>query len=189
MRPLCPPMKAPEISIRRIQPGDSNHLRSMHIALAESAAGADGGDGHHPQNVPLEAWRSTAAIGSFAPGKAIYIAWNGGMAAGFMQMVCDTEADEVKITHLWVRPEFRRQGVGRDLLTAAMDFVAEAPSLLAKVSLWVTAEDQAAVQFCTRHGFQSTGKSAPLRGDTRRHQDEYVRATRTQYETADRMTS
>jgi ribosomal-protein-alanine acetyltransferase len=67
-------------------------------------------------------------------------------------------ADEAEIESIAVSPNFQRQGVGRSLLTAALDGMRAKG--VEKVHLELRESNQRALRFYRKHGFEEAGRRA-----------------------------
>ena len=61
------------------------------------------------------------------------------------------ELDQVEIEPLGILPEYRRQGLGRSLMIAALEKMAERGAIQVSVGVWL--ENKAAIRFYERLGF------------------------------------
>jgi GNAT superfamily N-acetyltransferase len=73
----------------------------------------------------LRSWRADLAVSPDSIERCpTFVAEAGGVPAGFCQVALG--AAEVSLEHLWVRPDFIGHGVGRALLTRALECAREA---------------------------------------------------------------
>lgn len=70
--------------------------------------------------------------------------------------------DGGRIGGMWVEPAMRRQGLGRNLLTAAVDWARALD--MTQLGLWAPAHSEAAMEFYRHMGFRENGRRGGLRG-------------------------
>ncbi len=81
--------------------------------------------------------------------------------AGFV--LCKVVAGEAEIESIAVSPNFQRQGVGRGLLTAALDGMRAKG--VERVHLELRESNLRALRFYLRHGFEEVGRRARYYGE------------------------
>ena len=119
-------------------------------------------------------WNARAAQRS---GDAVttYLAMDGkipcGIAAGFLDKENQTRAHLVS---MWVPPNYRRLGVGRQLVEAIIEWARARGAR--SLELIVTSNNDAAKEFYQRLGFAMTGKTAPYRNDAALNDLEMIRS-------------
>ncbi len=99
-------------------------------------------------------WSETALESFLAAGGEIRLATSSGAVAGFL--AARRAADEIEILNLAVLPEFRRQGLGRQLVQATMLEAQERGA--ASAHLEVRSSNGAAVAFYGACGFRASGR-------------------------------
>lgn len=159
-------------AIRRIRESDTESYVAMRIAFVEQCPTAIGGDPSYMRTVPMTRWHSLVCELATSDLCAAFLALSGGEAVGFVNVSANTETKEAEITHLWVAPDFRRLGAGRDLLSAALRAGKCFP--VTSASLWVTANNRSARRFYESEGMHPTGEGRPLRPDSPLKQVKYV---------------
>jgi len=130
-------------------------------ALACIAMDAKASWGYTAEQV--DAWREALSPTAESIGaQPTYVAELNGERAGFYQVSMGAQAAELE--HLWVRPTFMRQGVGRALLQHAMQLLARAD-----VSSIEIDADPNAERFYVACGAVRTGtRPAPIEGEATR---------------------
>ncbi|MGD1859914.1 MAG: GNAT family N-acetyltransferase [Leptolyngbyaceae cyanobacterium] len=94
-----------------------------------------------------------------------------GIAAGLI------DAENLEIAHLrsiWVVPEYRKSGVGTQLVAAIADWATT--KQIKALHLTVTSNNEAAIQFYQRLGFVKTGRIEPYPNDPALVECEMVRS-------------
>ena len=104
----------------------------------------------------VENWSGERGIG--------FLAMAGDNACGLAGSFLDQEnASRAQLISMWTAPEYRRQGVGRLLVSAAAEW-ARSKGCTA-LDLLVTSSNQSAIHFYTTLGFAKTGHSLPYPND------------------------
>jgi ribosomal-protein-alanine N-acetyltransferase len=140
----------PSLKIRLAQESDLPQLTVLSQASGEAAHWTQQQwlDIFHSQSPPRLAWiaeTGTAQVEATEAG-----AGNPARAVGFL--VAQNGGPEWELENIAVLPEYRRQGVARELLSALL---AQARALLAeRILLEVRAFNQAAIRFYEASGFQ-----------------------------------
>jgi ribosomal protein S18 acetylase RimI-like enzyme len=108
-------------------------------------------------------WVERAALQT-GEGSIVYLAMNDstpcGIAGGFLDK---DDASRAHLVSMWVTTPYRRQGIGRRLVEAIIDW-ARARHAHA-LQLIVTSNNATAIQFYKRLGFTFTGKRGSYRND------------------------
>ena len=91
----------------------------------------------------------------------LWIAQIDSVSVGMLFARIDTDHTVVEVGAMWVRPSVRGEGVGSELLGAALDWARSRGVLHAE--LWVTESNIAAVSLYERYGFEPTTDRQPLR--------------------------
>lgn len=150
--------------IRRAEEQDASALSA--IAMAAKA--------HWPYTAAqLEAWRDDLTISAELIASApTYVAELEGEIAGFYSLI--HEGQTWSLEHLWVAPDQMRRGIGRALLSHAMDFAARSGA----ASIAVDA-DPYAEPFYIACGARRVGAiTAPVEGDPARQRPQLLLAIR-----------
>jgi ribosomal protein S18 acetylase RimI-like enzyme len=150
--------------IRRTEPDDWRALREVRLAALEDSPDAFGSTLEREREADEDHWRGWITGEGWGGDVATFIADDDGpfvgMATGF-----DPE-DEPGVVHLfamWVRPERRRQGIGRELVSAIVGWAGRRPGV-EHVVLRVTSSNDEAVRLYASCGFVRTADPpAPLR--------------------------
>jgi demethylmenaquinone methyltransferase/2-methoxy-6-polyprenyl-1,4-benzoquinol methylase len=142
--------------IRRAEPGDWRALREVRLAALADSPDAFGSTLEEERDADEDHWRSWITGEGWGGAVATFVADDGtrfvGMATGFRP---DDASDIVHLFAMWVRPERRRQGIGRELVAAAIGWASEHASV-EQVVLRVTTTNAAAVRFYASCGFVGT---------------------------------
>jgi ribosomal protein S18 acetylase RimI-like enzyme len=91
-----------------------------------------------------------------------FVALDGERACGTaIVYLCPRVAGHAYLTALWIDPEVRRRGLGRQLVDAAIAWAR--PRGAEDLRLWVDATNPSAVEFYRALGFEPTGEKQPVR--------------------------
>ena len=146
-----------ELLVRALQATDAETYRALRLFMLEESPTAFSSDLETARSRSLSHFRERATdtaenfiMGAFADDRLI------GCAGG----VREQELKRRHIALLWgmyVRPEHRRTGVGRQLVAAVLDRLRELPGLEI-VQLGVTAGNEPAVALYEAFGFEAYGR-------------------------------
>jgi len=150
--------------VRRVEPDEWEALRDLRLAALADSPDAFGATLEEELIFDEARWRGWATGDGWAGTVATFVADDGdgfvGMATGFRP---DDEPRVVHLFAMWVRPEHRREGIGRALVDAVVEWAIDRPSV-DRVVLRVTETNGGAARFYARCGFASTGDPPePLR--------------------------
>lgn len=151
------------VAVRRIQPEDWEIYREMSIEFVESCPTAILGNPAYLRAHAESVWKERAVVCAGSPTQAAFLGYCGELPVGFATVKLFREHLRAHLTHLWVRAEQRRGGIGSKLLRQALAFAEVAGCTNAM--LWVTEDNRAATELYARYGFRPTGNARYLRGD------------------------
>jgi len=150
-----------DIEIRRINGDEWRLWRSLRLraveespdafrsALAEESAEAD------------ESWRELIAQAAVDPRGLLLVAEVDLDPVGMMFGRIDEIGEILDVGALWVDPEVRRRGIGRQLIESALSWASGAGAGAAE--LWVTLGNDVAERLFVSVGFEVTSDIEPLR--------------------------
>jgi GNAT superfamily N-acetyltransferase len=153
-----------DLAIKRLEPQDWEALRDVRLrALADTPTAFASSLGQEQRLSPVE-WQRWAAGSDRMTGEPrrmmTVLAWVEaspmGMATGFFE----DGASDVHLVAMWVDPVRRRQGTGRALVDAIVQWATEEEA--PRVRLWITETNEAAAALYKRAGFRATGERQPL---------------------------
>ena len=108
-----------------------------------------------------DVWRERATRGAAGDDQVTYVAEAGdrwlGMATG---LVDGADASRIDLVGMFVEPAVRGRGIGRALVDAVAAWARARGA--ARLCLWVTSTNDAAIALYQRCGFRPTGRSKPL---------------------------
>jgi RimJ/RimL family protein N-acetyltransferase len=163
-------MNAAEIQIRRLAADDAELFRGIRLEALRGDPGAFGSsfdaESANPTSWFADRLRSSFVLGAFRGGDLIGV-------AGFFVQHGGKRAHKAALVGMYVRPEARRNGVGRQLLEAIIDLARRHVEL---IQLSVVKENEAARRLYAGSGFVEFGleKKALKQGD--RYYDEILMA-------------
>jgi 2-polyprenyl-3-methyl-5-hydroxy-6-metoxy-1,4-benzoquinol methylase/ribosomal protein S18 acetylase RimI-like enzyme len=146
------------VRIRRVEPDEWEALREVRLAALADSPDAFGATLEDERRFDEARWRGWATGDGWAGEVATFVADGGasfaGMATGFHP---EDEPTFVHLFAMWVRPEDRRGGIGRQLVDAVVRWASDQPSV-DQVVLRVTIANEDAVWFYTSCGFVGTSE-------------------------------
>ena len=144
--------------IRQVHPDEWEALRDVRLAALAESPDAFGATLEEERAFDEARWRGWASGEGWAGEVATFVADDGdrsvGMATGFHP---DDEPMTVHLFAMWVRPDRRRSGVGRELVAAVVRWAADLPGV-DELTLRVTISNESAVRFYASCGFIPTSE-------------------------------
>lgn len=149
------------MQIRPVTPSELDRLRRIRLrALAESPD-AYGSRHEDEATRPLSEWRRWLSEG------ATFVAEDRGEWIGLVAALVDRRDPEgFFVLSMWVDPRRRGEGLGRQLLDAAVSYAVHQGAV--RVRLGVVEGNGAARHLYESAGFRATGEREPLRSDPSR---------------------
>lgn len=151
-------------SVRRIRPDDVAALRRVRLAALADSPAAFGSTFERESLLTESDWEERATRSSSGDERATFFAVDGdaviGLVVGYRSEV---DAASVDLLSMWTDPAVRRTGVGRQLVSAVIEFARQAGA--SKVDLWVTKGNSPAENLYRAMGFVETGDYQPLPSD------------------------
>jgi ribosomal protein S18 acetylase RimI-like enzyme len=146
------------VSVRAVRSDELDRLKEIRLRALADAPGAFGS--RYDEEVPRdpELWRTWITRGG------TFIVeddrgWHG-LVAVFLD---ENDASLCHLVSMWVAPDHRGRGLGRDLLVAGVDWARAMGA--ASVRLGVVDGNAIAARLYEQAGFCATGESEPLRSD------------------------
>src|SRR5438093_107549 len=138
---------ARSVRIRQVHPDEWEALRDVRLAALAESPDAFGATLEEERAFDEARWRGWASGEGWAGEVATFVADDGdrsvGMATGFHP---DDEPMTVHLFAMWVRPDRRRSGVGRELVAAVVRWAADLPGV-DELTLRVTISNESALRF------------------------------------------
>ena len=152
------------MTIRRLRAGEGARLRELRLralsdapyAFATSLEAAEARPAEHWENFALKSEAAETQVTFIVAGDRMWL----GMASAFVDL---DDPDTVNLVQMWVAPESRGHGLGRQLVEAVADWARERGTTRLKTS--VTEGNHAAESLYTAVGFLPTGELRPLRSN------------------------
>jgi GNAT superfamily N-acetyltransferase len=146
------------IEVRRIRPDDWQALRATRLAALTDSPSAFGSTIERELAFPDAEWQERASLGAVNDDRATFLALDGddvvGIAGGF-----EWEGT-LDLVSMWTSPAVRRQGVGRRLVEAVLEWAGDRD-----INLWVTRGNDPAHELYLDMGFVDTDEVQPLPSD------------------------
>jgi GNAT superfamily N-acetyltransferase len=140
--------------VRRIRPDEWDRLRALRLHALADAPLAFGSTLSLEEAFPEGIWRERAAGGAASEDRATFIAEQDGRWIGLATGLITGSADPV-LVGMFVDGSARRRGVAVALIESVVGWVQSRGA--ARLLLWVTSGNEAAIALYRRCGFQPTG--------------------------------
>jgi RimJ/RimL family protein N-acetyltransferase len=141
-----------DVLVRRIRDEDAGLLRELRLRSLTDAPEAFGQTAEEASARADEEWRQQVRAAATGDRRAWYVAETGSPARAIgLVNGRRRPPDDLMVFSMWVEPESRRVGVGRDLLGALDDWASAWGAK--RTILWVFAGNEQAIRFYQRLGF------------------------------------
>jgi GNAT superfamily N-acetyltransferase len=150
------------IAIRRFAPDEWRLYRDLRLRALADSPDSFGSTYAREASRAERDWKERLTVGVTSPGQLPVLALIDDVPAGLAWgRVDDNDSTLAELFQVWVAPDSRRKGVGRQLIDAVIEW---AQSLGVHIlRLGVTPSHPAALQLYRQAGFVFTGKPEPLR--------------------------
>lgn len=151
------------IVTKRITPETALVFKAIRLRALQESPTAFSSTYAKESQLPDDEWmaRSVRWAGD---GAAIFLAFDEEVACGMVgALLEEASPQEAHIVSMWVDPAFRRAGVGKVLIDAAVAWSLSRG--VREVKLMVTSVNQGAIAFYERIGFRMTGVTGPYPHD------------------------
>lgn len=156
------------IEVRRVRPDDWPALRATRLAALTDSPSAFGSTVTRELAFPDSEWQDRARRGNEGFDRVTFLAVDGddvvGIVGGF------EATDHVDLVSMWTAPGVRRNGVGRRLIEAVLDWAGGR-----NVELWVTVGNEPAHELYRAMGFVDTDDVEPHPNDPCAQEQRMVR--------------
>jgi GNAT superfamily N-acetyltransferase len=152
----------PDMHIRTLGSHEVGLHREVRLRALQDAPDSFGGTYDEESSRPADYWeRQTEAVTE--PGRNVmFLASDGDEIFGMVYGLLDRERhDGGRVGGMWVDPSARRQGTGKQLLSAVFDW--SRARGLKHIGLWAPSESAPAIALYLTMGFQKTANRRPLR--------------------------
>lgn len=148
------------ISIRPVEAHEFDQLRTVRLAALEADPTAFGRTHAEELAYGLEHWKMRAAGSELSQ---TFVAVDDGVFVGLVGAYQTGPGGAVELVSMWLGPAARRQGIGRRLVGAVLEWAEQrdGPS----VELWVTRGNDGAMALYESCGFEVTGDVEPSPAD------------------------
>lgn len=158
------------VTVVRLGPGEGERLKVLRLRALEDAPAAFGTTLEEARGWPAERWR--AQLGQLAT----FVAVRDGVDVGLARGDRDSEAPGCAwLLSMWVAPEARHQGIGRQLIDEVVAWARDAGC--ERIVLDVSDDNAAAIACYEALGFEPTGITGTLPAP-RSHLGEHQRQRR-----------
>lgn len=150
------------ISVRKIEPSEWPTYRGIRLRALQDSPNAFGGTYELELARPDHLWASGLSDANASGKDAPLFALDGEKICGLAWCKLDaSEQDVANLFQMWVAPESRGRGAGRELMNAAISWARGAGAR--RVRLGVTVGDSPASRLYSTLGFVTLGGLEPLR--------------------------
>jgi GNAT superfamily N-acetyltransferase len=151
--------------VRRIRPDEGLRLRGLRLRALADAPLAFGSTLAREEAFAEDVWQERAARGAKGEDLVTYVAEEGerwiGLATGILRDPDGPRLEpRLELVGMFVEPAARGRGVGAALVETVCAWARDRG--MARLYLWVTSTNQAALPLYRRSGFRATGRSQPL---------------------------
>jgi ribosomal protein S18 acetylase RimI-like enzyme/predicted RNase H-like HicB family nuclease len=154
---ICP-------TIRRVRSDEGHALRAIRLAALKESPFAFGSLYEAEAERTDDQWTARAQLGAAGADRVTFFALVKGQIVGLVGAYRpEPDGSTVDLVSMWTSPETRREGVGRALVSAVLDWASDASATT--VALWVTQGNAPAQRLYESMGFRETGESQPLPSD------------------------
>ncbi len=151
-----------DVEIVSLEPDDWQAYRALRLEALKTDPQAFGSTYDDNLQRPEAWWRERLA--SVEQNNWLLFAQTPAGLAGMIGAVTADDGSAADIISMFVRPTFRRQGIARALMVAALDKIGQNPAVNI-VRLEVNRQQRAAVQLYESFGFQVTRTENGVAGD------------------------
>lgn len=156
------------ITLEPISPASVAHFKTVRLRALQDSPTAFASRYEDELGLTEDDWRARAA--RCGDGTSIgYLAMDAGVPCGIVRGTRDNHDEEgarqpvIWVESMWVAPSHRRQGVGRILIDAIIDWARARHASVVKLE--VTSHNARAISFYRGCGFTPTGKTQPYPND------------------------
>ena len=151
------------VMIRPVTAEDSSALRAVRLEALRESSAAFGSTYAAEARLAESEWLARATPDEL--GRSItFLAYDGEAPCGIVRGSQDDRAEATAfVQSMWVAPEQRRMGVGRELIEVVAEWAL--PRGVRTLKLMVTSSNQPAIRFYERLGFTMMGRAQPYPND------------------------
>jgi GNAT superfamily N-acetyltransferase len=165
--------------IRRLESHQVSLHREVRLRALRDSPESFAETAEEAEERPLSYWEDLTRSVTELARHAMFLACEGGAVLGSTYGLRGRDSrDAARIGGTWVDPSYRRRGVGRALLQAALSWAREQG--FRRVGLWAPAASHAALSLYRQAGFKETERRQPLRTDAALQIVEFERVLPTQ---------
>ena len=146
--------------IRRIRPDEGLRLRALRLRALADAPWAFGSTLAREEAFTEAVWQERAVRGATGEHGVTYVAEEGDRWVGICDRPRGCGQACLEVVGMFVEPVARGRGVGAALLESVASWARSRGA--ARLRLWVTSTNGAALRLYRRCGFTPTGKTKPL---------------------------
>lgn len=141
--------------IRRLEPDEWELYKEVRLASLRDAPHAFGATLDEAMERADESWRAGLEK------RTQLVAIVGGIAVATVGGIVDPSDGAAELVSMWVAPDWRRCGLGAELVQALVSWAAA--EAFPQVRLWVATDNEVAERLYARCGFSRTGEAKPIR--------------------------
>jgi GNAT superfamily N-acetyltransferase len=150
------------VQVRTLGPDEAGLHREVRLRALRDAPDSFGGTIEKEASEPLEYWEALTKSVSDAGRNVLFLACEDAKVHGMAYGLRDRESsDGARVGGMWVDPLMRRRGVGRQIMSAVIDWARVQG--LTHIGLWAPVDSAAAIGRYRQAGFRETEKRGQLR--------------------------
>jgi GNAT superfamily N-acetyltransferase len=148
------------LDVRRIRADEGLRLRALRLHALADAPTAFGSTLEREDALTDAVWVERATRGAAGEDRVTYVAEDGGRWVGIVSGLTDDRGSGPSLVGMFVEASVRGRGVGAALVGAVAGWARTRGA--ARLYLWVTSTNVAALRLYHRCEFKPTGKQKPL---------------------------
>jgi GNAT superfamily N-acetyltransferase len=153
--------RGPRITVREIQSTEGPELRAIRLRALADSPEAFGSTLEETARRPMSYWEMRARGDTGSEASTLFVAEDKGVWVGLVGGFFEKEGEKrtADLVSMWVDPEYRGRGIGRQLVAQVIDWARHHGAV--GMSLWVTDGNTLAEDLYARCGFRRTGETQP----------------------------
>ena len=157
-----------DVELHRLGPDDWRVFRDVRMEALSDTPSAFGSTLADERRQTEAEWRARLTGRLQLVARSTHREWRreAGVVVGTVGVIDDGDGRAPELVSMWVHPDWRRRGVGAQLVQAIVEWVrTEAPASGGRLRLWVSDGNDAAERLYARHGFVRSGETQPIRAE------------------------
>lgn len=150
------------ITVRRIKFGESRLYREIRLASLKESPAAFASTYEAASERGDSSWREQSDGSAHGADRATFLALADQKPVGIAALYRDDlKRENGEVIQVWIEPAYRGGEVAKELLQAVFSWAQE--NEFRALSAWVNVENERAIRYYQRNGFQRTNEIRPLK--------------------------